>query len=178
MCSGLFQPPGWLKHIAWSSQCLLSSSLAEESVALGVGALVHRGRTFCCRPFHLSAYFLQPCESGEGGLFPIVVAPWWPSNHLVIQLLVDEPWPLPIRRDLRSQAPAGNYPPHSPLGAIKTVLLMALTAAKLRLVCVIIRHLFLRWRSPLQVFHSETAGFPSSFILVKKRTVWTLSVCV
>ncbi|KAK9519955.1 hypothetical protein VZT92_022646 [Zoarces viviparus] len=42
-------------------------------------------------------------------------APRWPSKHWVaeiIQLLADEPWPLPIRRDLLSQAGGEIYHPH------------------------------------------------------------------
>lgn len=108
MCSGLFQPPGWLKHIASSTQCPLLFSLSEDNVPLGAERSA----------VGLSTSQLTFCNPGQSareceGLSPIVVAPRWPSNYLVIQLLVEEPWPLPIRQDLLSQAQAGNYPPHS-----------------------------------------------------------------
>ncbi|KAK9533175.1 hypothetical protein VZT92_008319 [Zoarces viviparus] len=51
----------------------------------------------------------------EQGSSLILIAPRWPSKHWVaeiIQLLADEPWPLPIRRDLLSQAGGEIYHPH------------------------------------------------------------------
>ena len=51
----------------------------------------------------------------ERGLSLILIAPYWPGKHWladIIQLLYDQPWPLPLRRDLLSQAHGEIFHPH------------------------------------------------------------------
>ncbi|XP_041852953.1 uncharacterized protein LOC121647506 [Melanotaenia boesemani] len=99
-----------------NTHCPLFFSLSDVSAPLGVDALAHQWPDVLLYAFPpLSLISPTLARVREQGLTLILVAPRWPSKHwiaAIIQLLADEPWPLPIRRDLLSQARGEIYHPH------------------------------------------------------------------
>ena len=99
-----------------NAQCPLFFSLMDVEAPLGVDALAHPWPNvllYAFPPLSLISPTLDRVR--EQGLSLILVAPRWPSKHWVaeiIQLLAGEPWPLPVRRDLLSQAHGEIYHPH------------------------------------------------------------------
>ncbi|XP_041840350.1 uncharacterized protein LOC121639256 [Melanotaenia boesemani] len=99
-----------------NTHCPLFFSLSDVSAPLGVDVLAHQWPDVLLYAFPpLSLISPTLARVREQGLTLILVAPRWPSKHWIaeiIQLLADEPWPLPIRRDLLSQARGEIYHPH------------------------------------------------------------------
>ncbi|XP_040915373.1 uncharacterized protein LOC121195777 [Toxotes jaculatrix] len=99
-----------------NTHCPLFFSLSDASAPLGVDALAHPWPNVLLYAFPpLSMVSPTLARVREQKLSLILVAPRWPSKHWIaeiMQLLVDEPWPLPIRRDLLSQARGEIYHPH------------------------------------------------------------------
>lgn len=99
-----------------NTQCPLFFSLSDADAPLGVDALAHpwpKTLLYAFPPLSLISPTLIRVR--DQGLSLILIAPRWPSKHWIaeiIQLLVDEPWPLPIHRDLLSQARGEIYHPH------------------------------------------------------------------
>lgn len=99
-----------------NTQCPQFFSLADANAPLGMDALAHSWPNvllYAFPPLSLISPTLDRVR--EQGLTLILIAPRWPSKHWVaeiIQLLTGEPWPLPIRRDLLSQAGGEIYHPH------------------------------------------------------------------
>ncbi|XP_023819243.1 uncharacterized protein LOC105357907 [Oryzias latipes] len=101
---------------AENTQCQMFYSLTDQSAPLGVDALAHE---WPCRllyafpPLELIAPTLTRVREGKHSL--ILVAPRWPGKHWladIIQMLHSQPWPLPLRRDLLSQARGEIFHPH------------------------------------------------------------------
>ncbi|XP_075948231.1 uncharacterized protein LOC142950206 [Anarhichas minor] len=99
-----------------NAHCPRFFSLSDVNAPLGVDALAHSWPNMLLYAFPpLSLISPTLTRVREQGLSLILIAPRWPSKHWVaeiIQLLADEPWPLPIRRDLLSQAGGEIYHPH------------------------------------------------------------------
>ncbi|XP_074467365.1 uncharacterized protein LOC141752970 [Sebastes fasciatus] len=99
-----------------NAHCRLFFSLSDVNAPLGVDALAHSWPNVLLYAFPpLSLISPTLARVREQGLSLILIAPRWSSKHWVaeiIQLLVGEPWPLPIRRDLLSQARGEIYHPH------------------------------------------------------------------
>ncbi|KAL2095325.1 hypothetical protein ACEWY4_010044 [Coilia grayii] len=99
-----------------NAQCPLYFSLADENAPLGVDALAHQWPNALLYAFPpLSLITPTLARVREQGLSLILIAPYWPSKHWVaeiVQVLAVPPWPLPIRRDLLSQARGEIYHPH------------------------------------------------------------------
>ena len=99
-----------------NTHCPLFFSLSDKNAPLGMDALAHSWPNvllYAFPPLSLISPTLDRVR--EQGLSLILIAPRWPSKHWVaeiIQLLTNEPWPLPIRRDLLSQAGGEIYHPH------------------------------------------------------------------
>ena len=99
-----------------NAQCPLFFSLSDANAPLGVDALAHPWPDALLYAFPpLSLISPTLIRVREQGLSLIMIAPRWPSKHWlaeIIQLLAGEPWPLPIRSDLLSQAYGEIYHPH------------------------------------------------------------------
>ncbi|XP_038153414.1 uncharacterized protein LOC119791417 [Cyprinodon tularosa] len=99
-----------------NTHCPLFFSLSDPDAPLGMDALAHPwpdALLYAFPPLSLISPTLVRVR--EQGLSLILVAPWWPSKPWVaeiIQVLSAEPWPLPVRRDLLSQAQGEIYHPH------------------------------------------------------------------
>ena len=99
-----------------NAQCPLYFSLSDVEAPLGVDALAHPWPDVLLYAFPpLSLISPTLARVREQGLSLILIAPRWPSKHWVaeiVQLLSGQPWPLPLRRDLLSQARGEIYHPH------------------------------------------------------------------
>ena len=99
-----------------NTQCPLFFSLSDVRAPLGVDALAHPWPNVLLYAFPpLSLISPTLARVREQSLSLILIAPRWPSKHWVaeiVQLLAGDPWPLPLRRDLLSQAGGEIYHPH------------------------------------------------------------------
>ena len=99
-----------------NTQCPLFFSLSDVKAPLGVDALAHPWPNVLLYAFPpLSLISPTLARVREQSLSLILIAPRWPSKHWVaeiVQLLAGEPLPLPLRRDLLSQAGGEIYHPH------------------------------------------------------------------
>ena len=99
-----------------NTQCPLFFSLSDVRAPLGVDALAHPWPNVLLYAFPpLSLISPTLARVREQSLSLILIAPRWPSKHWVaeiVQLLAGDPWPLPLRRDLLSQAGEEFYHPH------------------------------------------------------------------
>ncbi|KAI7811506.1 reverse transcriptase/ribonuclease H/putative methyltransferase [Triplophysa rosa] len=89
-----------------NAQCPLYFSLTDGNAPLDV-------LLYAFPPLSLISPTLARVR--EQGLLLILIVPRWPSKPWVaeiIQLLAGQPWPLPLRRDLLSQAGGEIYHPH------------------------------------------------------------------
>nr|XP_054607225.1 uncharacterized protein LOC129167121 [Nothobranchius furzeri] len=99
-----------------NAQCPLFFSLRDRDAPLGVDALAHdwpRGLLYAFPPVALIPSTLLRVRTQRHTL--ILVAPFWPAMHWVadiFQLLEGQPWKLPLRRDLVSQAGGSIFHPH------------------------------------------------------------------
>nr|XP_054606384.1 uncharacterized protein LOC129166858 [Nothobranchius furzeri] len=99
-----------------NAQCPLFFSLRDRDAPLGVDALVHdwpRRLLYAFPPVALIPPTLLRVRIQRHTL--ILVAPYWPAMHWVadiFQLLEGQPWKLPLRRDLVSQAEGSIFHPH------------------------------------------------------------------
>ncbi|XP_053296886.1 uncharacterized protein LOC128456655 [Pleuronectes platessa] len=99
-----------------NTQCPLFFSLHDQSAPLGLDAFAHewpRVLLYAFPPLALIPPTLLRVR--ENRLSLILIAPHWPSMHWlaeVRQLLHGHPWPLPLRRDLLSQACGQIFHPH------------------------------------------------------------------
>ena len=95
-----------------SARCF---SLLDVKAPLGVDALAHPWPIMLLYAFPpLSLISPTLASVIEQSLSLILIAPRWPSKHWVaeiIQLLAGNPWPLPLRKDLLSQACREIYHP-------------------------------------------------------------------
>lgn len=99
-----------------NAQCPLFFSLHDQGAPLGVDALAHRWPKTLLYAFPPIA-LIPPtlARVREGGLSMILIAPRWQGKHWlaeIFQLLSSPPWPLPLRRDLLSQARGEIFHPH------------------------------------------------------------------
>ena len=91
-----------------NNQCPLFFSLHDRNPPLGVDALAHHWPhtlLYAFPPIALISPTLARVQA-EGHTM-ILIAPNWPAKHWlaeITQLLWQEPWSLPVRRDLLSQA--------------------------------------------------------------------------
>lgn len=98
------------------AQCHLYYSLTDLSAPLGVDALAHewpRALLYAFPPLELITATLSRVRERRHSL--ILVAPYWPAMHWmaeIFQLLCSRPWPLPLRRDLVTQARGEIFHPH------------------------------------------------------------------
>ena len=99
-----------------NAQCSMFFSLRDRNAPLGIDALAHQWP-------HVLLYAFPPLELitptlarvRERGLSLILIAPRWPGKPWlaeIIPLLHSPPWPLPLRRDLLSQANGEIFHPH------------------------------------------------------------------
>ncbi len=99
-----------------NTYCQLYFSLKEEDAPLGVDELAHPWPNVLLYAFPpLSLISPTLSRVRDQGLSLILIAPWWQSKHWIaeiVQLLSDQPWPLPLCRDLLSQARGEIYHPH------------------------------------------------------------------
>ena len=99
-----------------NTQCPLFFSLSDVRAPLGVDALAYPWPNVLLYAFPpLSLISPTLARVREQSLSLILIAPRWPSKHWVaeiVQLLAGDPWPLPLRRDLLSQAGGEIYHPH------------------------------------------------------------------
>ncbi|KAL6467752.1 hypothetical protein MHYP_G00234290 [Metynnis hypsauchen] len=99
-----------------NAHCPLYFSLLDGNAPLGVDALAHPWPNLLLYAFPpLSLISPTLVRVRDQGLSLILIAPHWPSKHWVaeiVQLLAGQPWPLPPRRDLLSQAGGEIYHPH------------------------------------------------------------------
>ncbi|XP_027146580.1 uncharacterized protein LOC113748120 [Larimichthys crocea] len=99
-----------------NAHCQLYFSLTEEDAPLGVDALAHPWPNVLLYAFPpLSLISPTLTRVRAQGLSLILIAPRWPSKHWIaeiVQVLSGQPWPLPLRRDLLSQAGGEIYHPH------------------------------------------------------------------
>ncbi|XP_034564504.1 uncharacterized protein LOC117830473 [Notolabrus celidotus] len=99
-----------------NAQCPLYFSLSEVNAPLGMDALAHPWPDVLLYAFPpLSLISPTLARVRQQSLSLILIAPQWTSKHWVAeitQILADEPWPLPIRRDLLTQAHGEIYHPH------------------------------------------------------------------
>ncbi|XP_036007387.1 uncharacterized protein LOC118567149 [Fundulus heteroclitus] len=99
-----------------NNQCPMFFSLHDRNSPLGVDALAHpwpRTLLYEFPPIALISPTLARVRAES--LTMILIAPNWPAKHWlaeITQLLWQEPWPLPARRDLLSQARGQIFHPH------------------------------------------------------------------
>ncbi|XP_050958769.1 LOW QUALITY PROTEIN: uncharacterized protein LOC127160164 [Labeo rohita] len=91
-----------------NSHCPLFFSLARDGAPMGVDALAHQWPNVLLYAFPpLSLIIPTLRRVREYGHSVILIAPNWPGKVWlaeIMPLLFDQPWPLPLRRDLLSQA--------------------------------------------------------------------------
>lgn len=98
------------------AQCHLYYSLTDQNAPLGVDALAHewpRVLLYAFPPLELITATLLRVREKRHSL--ILVAPHWPAMHWmadIFRLLCERPWPLPLRRDLVTQARGEIFHPH------------------------------------------------------------------
>ncbi|XP_073725558.1 kinesin-like protein KIF6 isoform X3 [Misgurnus anguillicaudatus] len=98
-----------------NAKCPLYFSLRDENAPLGVDALAHPWPNvllYAFPPLSLISPTLERVR--ENALSLLLIAPHWPGRPWlaeIVQLLQGEPWPLPLRRDLLSQAGGKNFHP-------------------------------------------------------------------
>lgn len=99
-----------------NAKCLLYFSLTDMGAPLGIDALAHPWPDVLLYAFPpISLISPTLAQVREQRLSLILIAPRWPSKPWmaeVIQLLSGQPWPLPVRRDLLSQAGGEVFHPH------------------------------------------------------------------
>lgn len=101
---------------AENAQCPLFFSLTGQSAPMGLDALAHewpRVLLYAFPPLELITPTLARVR--ERGLTLILIAPRWQGKHWlaeIFQLLYDQPWRLPLRRDLLTQACGEIFHPH------------------------------------------------------------------
>ncbi|XP_049326792.1 uncharacterized protein LOC125787056 [Astyanax mexicanus] len=99
-----------------NAQCPLYFSLWDENAPLGVDALAHPWPNILLYAFPpLSLISPTLTRVREQRLSLILIAPHWPLKHWlaeIVQMLAGQPWPLPLRRNLLSQANREIYHPH------------------------------------------------------------------
>ncbi|KAK7907218.1 hypothetical protein WMY93_015830 [Mugilogobius chulae] len=99
-----------------NAKCPLFFSLTDRNAPLGVDALAHPWPDVLLYAFPpISLISPTLARVREQGLSLILIAPRWLSKPWmaeIVQLLWDVPWPLPLRRDLLSQAGGEIYHPH------------------------------------------------------------------
>ncbi|XP_049331019.1 uncharacterized protein LOC125799099 [Astyanax mexicanus] len=99
-----------------NAQCHQFFSLKDRDAPLGVDALAHewpRALLYAFPPLALISPTLIRVR--EAGLSVILIAPNWPQKTWlaeITQMLYAQPWPLPLRRDLLSQARGEIFHPH------------------------------------------------------------------
>lgn len=99
-----------------NAQCPLFYSLHDQRAPLGVDALAHewpRTLLYAFPPVALISPTLARVR--ERSHYMILIAPHWPGKHWlaeIFQQLCGPPWPLPLRRDLLSQAQGEIFHPH------------------------------------------------------------------
>lgn len=105
-----------------NAHCPLFFSLTDDSAPLGVDALAHQWPNVLLYAFPpISLIIPTLSRVREKGLSMILIAPRWPSRQWIAEitlLLFDQPWPLPLRRDLLSQARGQIYHPHPEMVAL------------------------------------------------------------
>ena len=99
-----------------NTQCPLFYSLTGRSAPLGLDALAYewpRVLLYAFPPLELIIPTLARVR--EKGHALILIAPRWPGKYWlaeIVQLLCGQPWPLPLRRDLLTQAHGEIFHPH------------------------------------------------------------------
>ncbi|XP_056116181.1 uncharacterized protein LOC130092365 [Rhinichthys klamathensis goyatoka] len=99
-----------------NAQCPLFFYLKDQSAPLGIDALAHdwpRTLLYAFPPIALISPTLYRVR--EEGLKLILIAPRWPGKYWlaeIIHMLYEDPWSLPLRRDLLSQAGGEIFHPH------------------------------------------------------------------
>lgn len=110
-----------------NAHCPLYFSMLDPSAPLGVDALAHswpRRLLYAFPPVELITPTLERVRRDNHYL--ILVAPCWPAKpwHAeIVSLLADEPWPLPLRPDLLSQAGGQILHPRPELWRLQAYLL-------------------------------------------------------
>ncbi|XP_030584735.1 uncharacterized protein LOC115779969 [Archocentrus centrarchus] len=99
-----------------NAQCPRFFSLRDQSAPLGVDALAHVWPPVLLYAFPPLA-LIPPTLSRvrEHRHTMILIAPLWPTMHWlaeIYQLLCGQPWQLPLRRDMLSQARGSIFHPH------------------------------------------------------------------
>ncbi|XP_051994281.1 uncharacterized protein LOC127652201 [Xyrauchen texanus] len=99
-----------------NSHCPMFFSLKDEDAPLGVDALAHPWPKVLLYAFPPLCLLIPTlARVREQGLSLILIAPRWPKAPWlaeIIPLLHAQPWPLPLRTDLLSQANGEIYHPH------------------------------------------------------------------
>ncbi|CAL9694240.1 unnamed protein product [Knipowitschia caucasica] len=99
-----------------NAKCPLFFSLGDANASLGVDALAHPWPTVLLYAFPpISLISPTLARVREQRLSLILIAPCWLSKPWmaeIVQLLWDNPWPLPLRRDLLCQAGGEIFHPH------------------------------------------------------------------
>ncbi|XP_024141773.2 uncharacterized protein LOC112154824 [Oryzias melastigma] len=101
---------------AENAQCPKFYSLTDQGLPLGLDALAHewpKALLYAFPPLELIPPTLARVRGGHHSL--ILIAPRWPGKPWlaeIFQLMDREPWPLPLRRDLLSQARGEIFHPH------------------------------------------------------------------
>ena len=104
-----------LLYILENAQCSSFFSLHDQTAPLRVDALAHkwpRVLRYALPPITLIA--LTPASARNEGLSLILIAPHWTGKHWladIVQLLCGQPAPLPLGRDLLTQAHGEVFPP-------------------------------------------------------------------
>ena len=99
-----------------NTQCPLFYSLTGRSAPMGLDALAYewpRVLLYAFPPLELIIPTLARVR--EKGHALILIAPRWPGKYWlaeIVQLLCSQPWPLPLRRDLLTQAHGEIFHPH------------------------------------------------------------------
>ncbi|KAL2095574.1 hypothetical protein ACEWY4_007722 [Coilia grayii] len=101
---------------AENAHCPLFFSLTDTTAPLGVDALAHpwpRTLLYAFPPLALITPTLERVRTESHTM--ILIAPNWPQKHWLAEitgLLYAQPWPLPLQRDLLSQAQGEIFHPH------------------------------------------------------------------
>ncbi|XP_047205469.1 uncharacterized protein LOC124857922 [Girardinichthys multiradiatus] len=99
-----------------NAQCPMFFSLTEQQAPHGLDALAHKwppALLYAFPPLELIIPTLARVREGKHSL--ILIAPCWPGKHWlaeIFQMLHGEPWRLPLRRDLLTQARGEIFHPH------------------------------------------------------------------
>ncbi len=99
-----------------NAQCPLFFSLKDQSTPLGIDALAHEWPRTLLYAFP-PITFISPTlyRVREEGLQLILIAQRWPGKYWlaeIMHILYEDPWSLPLRRDLLSQAEGEIFHPH------------------------------------------------------------------